>query len=69
MVTVSPDRPRGLGLEAFEERRRLGFGRFIDSATLRRNEQVPLVQMLGRLQGIEFARVPGEAGQIAAKSA
>jgi|GEM_PF-671064 len=69
VVTASPDQPRGLGLEAFEERRRLGFGRFIDSATLRRNEHVPLVQMLGRLQGIEFDRVPGETGQIAAKSA
>jgi hypothetical protein len=69
VVTASPDQPRGLGLEAFEERRRLGFGRFIDSATLRRNEHVPLVQLLGRLQGIEFARVPGETGQIAAKSA
>ena len=69
VVTASPDQPRGLGLEAFEERRRLGFGRFIDSATLRKNEHVPLVQMLGRLQGIEFARVPGEKGQIAAKSA
>jgi hypothetical protein len=69
VVTASPDQPRGLGLEAFEDRRRLGFGRFIDSATLRRNEHVPLVQMLGRLQGIEFARVPGEKGQIAAASA
>lgn len=69
VVTASPDRPRGLGLEAFEERRRLGLGRFIDSATLRRNEHLPLVQMLGRLQGIEFARVPGEKGQIAAASA
>ncbi|MFN2316092.1 MAG: carboxypeptidase-like regulatory domain-containing protein, partial [Gemmatimonadales bacterium] len=31
-------RPRGDGLEAFEERRRMGFGRFIDSTEMRRSE-------------------------------
>jgi len=35
VVTGSPDRPRGLGREAFEERRRLGFGKFMDTTELR----------------------------------
>lgn len=68
VVTARPDAPRGLGLEAFEERRRLGFGRFLDSTTLRRNEHFPLVDMLGRMQGIGFSRLPGEKGWIVAVS-
>lgn len=35
VVTGAPDRPRGLGREAFEERRRLGFGKFMDTTELR----------------------------------
>ena len=54
-VTAKPDAPRGLGLEAFEERRKLGFGKFIDSATLRRNEHQRLPALLDRLQGIGFS--------------
>ena len=53
-VTAKPDAPRGLGLEAFEERRKLGFGKFIDSSTLRRNEHQRLPALLDRLQGIGF---------------
>jgi hypothetical protein len=33
-----PQGLRGSGFEAFEERRRMGFGRFLDCRTLRRNE-------------------------------
>jgi len=54
-VTAKPDAPRGLGLEAFEERRKLGFGKFLDSATLRRNEHQRLPALLDRLQGIGFS--------------
>ncbi|HEX7025170.1 MAG TPA: carboxypeptidase regulatory-like domain-containing protein, partial [Gemmatimonadales bacterium] len=68
VVTARPDAPRGIGVEAFEERRRLGFGKFLDSTDLRRNDHLPLVEMLGRLQGIGFARVPGEKNSIAAVS-
>lgn len=53
-VTAKPDAPRGLGLEGFEDRRKLGFGKFIDSATLRRNEHQRLPALLDRLQGIGF---------------
>jgi hypothetical protein len=35
VVTGTPDRPRGIGREAFEERRKLGFGKFMDSTELR----------------------------------
>jgi hypothetical protein len=41
-------RPRGDGLEAFEERRRMGFGRFIDSTEMRRSEHVRLDDLLQR---------------------
>jgi len=68
VVTAKPDAPRGLGLEGFEERRRLGFGKFLDSTMLRRNEHQPLVAMLGRLQGIGFGPAPGEIGWIVAIS-
>ena len=34
-VTGTPAKPRGGGLESFEERRRLGLGKFIDSTELR----------------------------------
>ncbi|HSE51902.1 MAG TPA: carboxypeptidase regulatory-like domain-containing protein [Gemmatimonadales bacterium] len=56
-VTGKPDAPRGLGLEAFEERRKLGFGKFLDSSTLRRNEHQRLPALLDRLQGIGFTIV------------
>jgi hypothetical protein len=35
VVTGAPDRPRGIGREAFEERRKLGFGKFMDTTELR----------------------------------
>ena len=53
-VTERPAAPRGMGVEAFEERRRMGFGKFIDSAELRRSEHLGLVDLLRRLPGIEF---------------
>jgi len=53
-VEAKPDGPRGLGLEAFEERRRMGFGRFIDSTVLRRSEHLSLADMLRRVQGVQL---------------
>jgi hypothetical protein len=49
-------RPRGDGLEAFEERRRMGFGRFIDSTEMRRSEHVRLDDLLQR-HGVAIAQV------------
>jgi hypothetical protein len=37
-VAVASLRPRGMGRESFEERRRFGLGKFIDSTELRANE-------------------------------
>lgn len=47
-------RPRGDGLEAFEERRRMGFGKFIDSTEMRRSEHVRLDDLLQR-HGVKIA--------------
>lgn len=41
-------RPRGDGLEAFEERRRMGFGKFVDSTEMRRSEHIRLDDVLQR---------------------
>jgi hypothetical protein len=47
-VIGKPPLPRGNGLEAFEERRRMGFGRFIDSTEMRRSEHIRLDDLLQR---------------------
>jgi hypothetical protein len=48
-VTATPARgPRGIGREGFEERMRLGFGRFIDLAQIRRSEHLRLADLLRR---------------------
>jgi hypothetical protein len=51
-VTAEPRQPRGIGREAFEERRRLGFGKFIDSTDLRRSEHLRVTDLLNRIQGV-----------------
>lgn len=47
IVTGTPERGRGvgMGLEAFEERKKLGFGIFFDSTDLRRNDHRTLGDM------------------------
>lgn len=49
-----PDAPRGIGVEAFEERRRLGFGKFIDSTELRRSEGRRLTDLLRGVPGVRL---------------
>jgi hypothetical protein len=51
-VTARVPGPRGSGLEALDERRRRGFGRFLDSDELRRSEHLTLITLLRRL-GVE----------------
>lgn len=46
----------GIGREAFEERRSRGFGRFIDTAEMRRSEQRKLSDMLRGMQGVSVIR-------------
>ena len=50
VVTEHAKQPRGIGVESFEERRRLGFGRFIDSAMIRRSEHLRVSDVLERVQ-------------------
>jgi len=46
--------PRGIGVEAFEHRRKLGFGKFIDSTDLRRFEGRKLMDLLRTVQGVKL---------------
>lgn len=56
VVTGETKQPRGMGREAFEERRRLGFGQFIDSLTLRRSEDRRLSDLLRGHNGMVLAQ-------------
>jgi hypothetical protein len=47
-VTARPERPLPMGRDAFEVRRRLGFGKFIDSAEMRRADGRRLSEVLRR---------------------
>jgi hypothetical protein len=52
-VTARPPMGRGLGMrESFEERRKLGFGKFIDSAVLRANEHRRVSDVLRSIPGV-----------------
>ena len=52
-VTAARSRP-GVGYAAFDERRRMGFGKFVDSQTLRANEHRRLQYILGDLPGVRI---------------
>jgi hypothetical protein len=54
VTTGTMPAPRGVGLEAFEHRRKLGFGKFIDSTELRRSEGRKLMDLLRGVQGIKL---------------
>jgi hypothetical protein len=56
VTTGSPSGPRGIGVEAFEERRRLGFGKFIDSADLRRWEGRRMTDVLRGIPGLRLTQ-------------
>jgi hypothetical protein len=51
---AAPSAPRGIGVEAFEERRRLGFGKFIDSTELRRSGNRRLTDLLRGVPGVRM---------------
>ena len=65
-VMGAPHGPRGIGREGFEERRRLGFGRFLDSTDLARMAVLRVSDALRRLGGIQFRRM--EDGRLVATS-
>lgn len=56
VVVAEVKQPRGMGREAFEERRHLGFGQFIDSLELRRSEDRRLSDLLRGHNGIVIAQ-------------
>ena len=55
-VKAMPAAPRGIGREAFEERRKLGFGKFIDSAEMRRSELRRTSDLLRGIPGVNMVR-------------
>lgn len=55
-VTARPAGPRGIGREAFEERRSRGFGKFIDSVELRRSDLRRLSDVLRSVPGLRMVR-------------
>lgn len=58
------DAPRGVGVEGFQERQKVGFGKFFPDSLLRANEQMRLPEMLDRHAGIGFGRVEGALAAI-----
>ena len=56
--TVAQRTRLGVGLAAFEERRRMGFGKFIDSEMLRKNEHRRLPDVMRDLGGISIYTPP-----------
>lgn len=57
VVTGETPRPRGNMLDAFEERRAMGFGTFLDSEELRRSEHLRLSDVLRRHSRLEVRHV------------
>ncbi len=55
---VVRDRSRiaGVGLAAFDDRRKLGFGKFIDAAELRANEHRSLADLMSSMQGVTLVK-------------
>lgn len=51
---AAPPRGSGVGVEAFEERRRLGFGKFVDSTELRRSGGRRFTDVLRGIQGVRI---------------
>lgn len=53
-VEAKPPLPRGIGREAFEDRRRMGFGKFFDSTVFRRSENRYLKDLLAGIPGVRI---------------
>jgi hypothetical protein len=56
VTSTEVKQPKGMGREAFEERRNMGFGKFIDSLELRRSEDRRLSDLLRRHNGVVIAQ-------------
>ena len=56
-VEAAPDSRHAVGVrESFEDRRRLGFGKFIDSTVLRANEHRHVADLLRTIPGLQIIR-------------
>lgn len=55
-TVVEEARPRGSGIEAFDERRKLGFGKFIDSDMLREMDNRRVGDVLARYTNVRLIR-------------
>ena len=66
-VRSTPQRSTGEGRDGFEERRRLGFGKFYDTLDLRRSEHLQLRDLLRRKGGVivEIGSVDGVRTPVA----
>jgi hypothetical protein len=74
VVTATTPSPRGIGREAFEERRKMGFGKFIDSGTLRRAELRRTSDVLRGIPGVNMVRFrecqgPSRCGPVEERAA
>jgi hypothetical protein len=58
VVTTDRRRSLGIGLEGFEERRRKGFGKFIDSTELNSKEYRTLTDLLRTISGVSLVSPP-----------
>jgi len=65
-VRVEEEALRGSFLEGFKERRRMGFGKFIDSTVLRQTEHLRLSDVLRRHTPVKLT--PGRFGELWAES-
>jgi hypothetical protein len=53
---TAPSPSSSMGVGGFTERRNLGFGVFVDSSELRRNDNIRLGDLMGRLPGVQVQR-------------
>jgi hypothetical protein len=67
VTAEAPPAPGGVGAEGFEERRRLGFGTFLDSTALARRESLRLGDVLAQVNGIVVARQGTQAVALSAR--
>lgn len=69
VVTGAPDRPRGIGREAFEERRRLGFGKFMDTTELRHRSYARMSDVLASMGVYMIQHQEGFRGRLEMRAA
>ena len=64
-IMVTARRPEGEGREGFEERRKLGFGKFYDSLVVRKSEHLRLDDLLRRQGSVDFGQLNPNEPRVA----